>query len=71
MKTRLEMYFQQAMGNVSDCDETGLGIEAMLGQDVVGFLATNQKNSKPLNKRSVSFKQNASLSLDEHELAMV
>lgn len=71
MKARLEMYFQQLMGNVTDHDEIGLGIDAMLGHEVVKFLASNHKNCNPFSKRIVSFKQNAGCSLDEHELAMV
>ena len=72
MKTGLEMYFQQLAGNPAAHDEIGLGIDAMLGHEVVKFLAMNHKNCKPLGHRRGAFKQNAIRhALDEHELAML
>ncbi len=70
-RSDLRRYFQQFIGNVAEQDEAGLGVDAMPGHEVVRFLAANQNNCKPLNKRGVAFTQNARRRLDEHELAMV
>lgn len=67
----MKMYFQQLMDKMTECDEIGLGIEGMLGRDVVTFLSATANSGKPITQCFNSLKQTTCHGLDEHELAML